>query len=388
MYKVLTSESVTEGHPDKVCDQISDAILDAHLEQDPFSRVACESFITNGALFIGGEITSNAKVDVKEVAKNTIKKIGYTDEESGFNPDKAIIMTNIIKQSEDIAMGVIKEKICAGDQGMVYGYATDETQNYMPYTIHTAHKLARRLAYVRKQGIIQGLYPDGKTQVSAVYDENGNVQKIDSIVIAAQHHRDIDLSKLRYEIIEKVIFEEIDKNLLKSDTKIHINATGFFAKGGPSADSGLTGRKIIVDTYGGIARHGGGAFSGKDPSKADRSAAYLARYIAKNVVAAGLSKKCEVEMSFVIGKEGAQTVYINTFGTERVSKECIEYAIKNTFDFTIDGAINNFNMRNPIYLELASYGHFGRMEERFAWERTDKVSKLKNQVKTYIQNYI
>ena len=295
--------------------------------------------------------------------------------------DNAEIVVNITKQSEDIAVGVIKDKINAGDQGMVYGFACDETLNYMPFTIDTAHKLAKRLEEVRKENIIKKLYPDGKTQVSAVYDKFGNVKSIDSVVIAAQHHKDVDIGKLRCEIIEKVIFEVVDKKLLSPLTKLHINTTGVFSKGGPAADTGLTGRKIIVDTYGGIARHGGGAFSGKDASKADRTASYLARYIAKNVVAANLAKRCEVEMSFIIGKEAAQTIYINTFRTNLVSEEVIADAVMNTFDLTIDNTINEFNLRSPIYEELSSYGHFGRNPDKFLWERTDKVNILRAKCK-------
>ena len=381
MVKILTSESVTEGHPDKVCDRISDAILDAHLKEDKYSRVACECLIANNALYIGGEITSKARVDIADVARKTIKKIGYIDNSSGFDVDNADIVVNITKQSEDIAVGVIKDKINAGDQGMVYGFACDETLIYMPFTIDTAHKLAKRLEMVRKENIIKKLYPDGKTQVSAVYDKFGNVKSIDSVVIAAQHHKDADIGKLRCEIIEKVIFEVIDKKLLSPLTKLHINTTGVFSKGGPAADTGLTGRKIIVDTYGGIARHGGGAFSGKDASKADRTASYLARYIAKNVVAANLAKRCEVEMSFIIGKEAAQTIYINTFRTNLVSEEVIADAVMNTFDLTIDNTINEFNLRSPIYEELSSYGHFGRNPDKFLWERTDKVNILRAKCK-------
>lgn len=374
MKKILTSESVTEGHPDKICDQISDAILDAHLGQDANSRVACECFITKDALFIGGEITSNAKVDIKRIAKQTIKKIGYTNAESGFDVENASIIVNLNTQSKDIAMGVNREKICAGDQGMVYGYACDETKEKMPFTISLAHHLAKRLAKVRKEGIIQGLYPDGKTQVSAVYDNEGNVESIDNIVIAAQHFKDIDIADLRMQIIDKVILKEVDISLLRPTTKIHINATGMFSKGGPMADSGLTGRKIIVDTYGGIARHGGGAFSGKDPSKSDRSAAYLGRYIAKNIIASKLAKKCEVEMAFVIGKTEPQTIYINTFGTNQIPEEEIVKAVKKSFPLSIDGAIKELELRKPIYQKLAAYGHFGR--EGYAWEEINRVPLL------------
>lgn len=374
---ILTSESVTEGHPDKVCDQISDAILDAYLAQDSNARVAVECLIGKGFLAISGEITSSAIVDIKEVAKETIKEIGYISEESGFNLQQATIITNISKQSPDIAVGVNREKICAGDQGMVYGYACDETEGYTPLSIFLAHKLTKRLAEVRKNGTLPYLYPDGKSQVSIIYDEYGVIQGIDSIVIAAQHRAGIDVGQLRSDIIQYVILPTIDKSLLKSETKIHINATGIFVVGGPNADCGLTGRKIIVDTYGSIGRHGGGAYSGKDPSKSDRSGSYMARYIAKNIVAAHLTKRCEVSLSYIIGKEEPNTIYVDTFGTEVVSKNIIETIIREVFDLSVDATIKNMELQRPIYKKSAAYGHFGRTDIDFPWEKLNKVKEIK-----------
>ncbi len=382
---ILTSESVTEGHPDKVCDQISDAILDAYLAQDSNARVAVECLIGKGLLVISGEITSTAEVNIKEIARDTIKKIGYINEESGFNLQQATIITNISKQSPDIARGVNREKICAGDQGMVYGYACDETTGYIPLTISIAHKLTKRLADVRKTGILPYLYPDGKSQVSIVYDENGENQGIDSIVIATQHNQNIDVGQLRADIIKYVIFPIVDKELLKTDTKIHINATGNFVIGGPNADCGLTGRKIIVDTYGSIGKHGGGAYSGKDPSKSDRSGSYMARYIAKNIVAAHLAKRCEVSLSYIIGKEEPNTIYVNTFGTEVVSKHIIEDIIKDVFDLSIDATIKNMKLQRPIYKQSAAYGHFGRDDIEFPWEKLDKVEDIKESLIRHVR---
>lgn len=376
MYEyLLTSESVTEGHPDKVCDQISDAILDEYLRRDKDSRVAVECMISNNLLVIAGEVTSKAKFNIENLAREVIKDIGYTDFESGFDVEKSIIITNIDEQSKDIAMGVNRDRICAGDQGLVYGYATDETKSFMPLGIDLSHKLAKRLSEVRKKNIIEGLYPDGKTQVSVLYDRYNKPVSINSIVVAVQHKKDKDISELRCEIIQKVIFNIIDKKLFTPETKININTTGRFNIGGPIADVGLTGRKIIVDTYGGVGRHGGGAFSGKDYSKADRCAAYMARYMAKNIVAAGLANRCEVQLSYVIGKEEAQSVYINTFGTEKVDLDLIRKSAAEVFDTRIDSIIYELNLKMPIYRKTATYGHFGNDE--FNWEKLDKVEKLK-----------
>lgn len=374
---IITSESVTEGHPDKLCDQISDSILDAYLDLDGNSRVAVETMISNKLLIIAGEITSNVKVDIEEIAKETIKEIGYINDEDGYNFDKSIVITNIVEQSSDISRGVNKKEICAGDQGIVFGYACNETKNYMPYPIEMANRLARRLAYVRKNNIVTGLKPDGKTQVSVIY-ENGKVVGIDSIVIAAQHQK--NALNLKENIMNKVILNEIDNNLISDSTKIYINYTGNFVKGGPSADSGLTGRKLIVDTYGGIGRHGGGAFSGKDPSKADRSGAYMARYVAKNIVAAGLADKCEVGLSFVIGKKEANSIEINTFGTEKYDMSKIYDLVINTFNFSIDYIIKKFKLQRPIYKNLAAYGHFGRDDDIYLWEKTDCAIYLKKRI--------
>lgn len=374
---ILTSESVTEGHPDKVCDQISDAILDAYLEQDENARVAVECLIGKKLLVISGEITSTGNVDIKQIAKNTLSEIGYTTDESGFDLENADILVNIGKQSPDIAMGVNRKKICAGDQGMVYGYACNENIEFIPTTIYLSHKLTQRLAEVRKKGIMPYLYPDGKSQVSIIYNENGEIEGIDSIVIAAQHSKDIDIGQLRTDIINNVIFPVIDIKYLKKNTKIHINSTGLFVIGGPNGDCGLTGRKIIVDTYGGIGHHGGGAFSGKDPSKTDRSGSYMARYIAKNIVAANLAKCCEIGFSYVIGTEKSNTIYINTFGTEIVNKEIIEKVIRDVFDLSVDSIIKNLRLQRPIYKNVASYGHFGREDLDLPWEKLDKVKAIK-----------
>lgn len=374
---IITSESVTEGHPDKVCDLISDSILDEYLKQDSNSRVAVENMISNNLLVIAGEVTSSAKVDVEKVALNTIKEIGYSTNESGFDVEKAIIITNINEQSKDIAMGVNREKICAGDQGLVYGYATNESKSYLPLAAELSHALAKRLSKVRKECIVKGLYPDGKSQVSLVY-ENGIPSYVKSVVLAAHHKESKDIATLRYELIKEVIMKVIDSSLIRKDTSIHINATGKFAIGGPMADVGLTGRKIIVDTYGGFGRHGGGAYSGKDPSKADRSASYMSRYVAKNLVAADLCDKCEVQLAYVIGKENPESIYIDTFGTEKYDLEKIYDVTKKVFDLSIDGIIKNLRLQRPIYKKTAAYGHFGRNEDEFTWEKTDKKYEIKN----------
>ncbi|MGF0095763.1 methionine adenosyltransferase [Peptoniphilus sp. SGI.035] len=377
---IVTSESVTEGHPDKVCDLVSDSILDEYLRGDFNSRVAVESMISNNLLVLAGEVTSKAKVNVEKVAINTIREIGYSTDESGFDVDKAIVLTNIDEQSKDIARGVNREKICAGDQGLVYGYATNESKSYLPLSSELSHRLSKRLSEVRKKNIIAGLYPDGKSQVSLVY-ENNMPSYVKSVVLAAHHRESKDITALRYELIKEVILKEIDSSLLRKDTVIHINATGRFTIGGPKADVGLTGRKIIVDTYGGVGRHGGGAYSGKDPSKADRSASYMARYVAKNIVAAGLCDRCEVQLAYVIGKENPESVYINTFGTEKISLDKIYKIANEVFDLSIDAIIRNLKLQRPIYKNTAAYGHFGRDESDFTWEKTDKKNEIKNLIK-------
>lgn len=371
---LLTSESVTEGHPDKVCDQISDAILDEYLKKDSDSRVAVETMISNNLLVIAGEVTSKSKVNIEEIAKQVLKEIGYTDDNSGFNVDKCTIITNIDEQSKDISQGVNKERICAGDQGLVYGYAVDESSNYMPMGIELAHNLVKRLAFVRKENIVEGLYPDGKSQVSIEYSEDKKIKSVKSIVIAAQHHDYIDLNRLKKKIVDEVILKEIDKKYITDETKIYINATGKFYIGGPKADVGLTGRKIIVDTYGGAGKHGGGAFSGKDYSKADRCAAYMARYIAKNIVASGLARECEIQLAYVIGREEAQSMNINTFGTENIDLENLYLGVRQIFDTNINSIIEHLDLKRAIYRDTACYGHFGR---NFSWERLDKVELLK-----------
>ncbi|WP_243343525.1 methionine adenosyltransferase [Anaerococcus sp. AGMB09787] len=371
---VITSESVTQGHPDKICDQISDAILDEYLKFDKNARVAVETMISNKLLVIAGEVSSKIKIDVEEIAKEVLEDIGYNTIDIGFDFNKSIVISNIVEQSHDISIGVNKEKICSGDQGIVYGYACNETKNYMPYSIDLANRLVKRLDYVRKNYIIEGLNPDGKSQVSIHYRDE-NIISIDSIVIAAQHK--INVSNIKNKIIEEVIMKEIDNRYLNHETKIYVNNTGKFVKGGPAADCGLTGRKIIVDTYGSVCKHGGGAFSGKDPSKADRSGAYMARYIAKNIVASRIADRCEVGLSFVIGKEKVDSIYLNCFGSEKVSIEKINSMIPLVFNLSINSIINNFNMRRPIYRDLSTYGHFGRSEKEYLWERLDKIEIIR-----------
>jgi len=379
---IFTSESVTEGHPDKMADQISDAILDAMLAQDLHSRVACETLITTGLTVVAGEITSNATVDISGVVRSKIAEIGYTDSAMGYDAHTCGVLVAIDKQSPDIAMGVdsgeSKEQ-GAGDQGLMFGYATDETPELMPSPIIYAHKLAKRLSEVRREGILPYLRPDGKSQVTVRYENNIPVA-IDAIVVSSQHSDDVD-SKTIYEgILEEVIKPCIDAQLLTKDTKIHVNPTGRFVTGGPLGDAGLTGRKIIVDTYGGWARHGGGAFSGKDPSKVDRSAAYMARYVAKNIVAAGLAKECEVQLAYAIGVTQPVSVMVETFGTSTVPEEKISSAIKEVFDLSPSGIIQCLELLKPIYQQTAAYGHFGRTGDAFTWERTDRVSDLQKAV--------
>ena len=389
MGKILfTSESVTEGHPDKICDQISDAVLDAMLEQDPMSRVACETAITTGLVLVMGEVTSHAQVDIQKIVRDTICQIGYDDSSKGFDGSLCGVMVALDKQSADIAMGVDKaleaklsdeqiDAIGAGDQGMMFGYATNETDEYMPYPIHLAHKLSRQLAKVRKDGTLPYLRPDGKSQVTVEYDAEGRPLRLDAVVVSNQHSEDISWDQIKEDIRKHVIDVVLPAELIDSDTKIYINPTGRFVIGGPNGDSGLTGRKIIVDTYGGWARHGGGAFSGKDPTKVDRSAAYAARYVAKNVVAAGLCDRAEVQLSYAIGVAQPTSVRIDTFGTGKLPEEKLVDIINDTFDLRPAGIIQMLGLRRPIYNQTAAYGHFGRNDLDLPWEKLDKVEELK-----------
>ncbi|MFR0864980.1 MAG: methionine adenosyltransferase [Eubacterium sp.] len=389
MSKILfTSESVTEGHPDKICDQISDAILDALLAQDPMSRVACETAITTGLVLVMGEVTTTAQVDLQNIIRNTIREIGYDASEKGFDANTCGVMVALDKQSTDIAMGVDKaleakltdsqiEAIGAGDQGMMFGYATNETDEYMPYPIHLAHRLSRQLSKVRKDGTLPYLRPDGKSQVTVEYDESGNPSRIDAVVISSQHSEDVSWDQIKKDIREKVIDPILPAELLDDDTKYYINPTGRFVIGGPNGDSGLTGRKIIVDTYGGWARHGGGAFSGKDCTKVDRSAAYAARYVAKNLVAAGLCDKAEIQLSYAIGVASPTSIRIDTFGTGKLSEDKLVDIIRENFDLRPAGIIQMLDLRRPIYKATAAYGHFGRNDLDLPWEKLDKVDLLK-----------
>jgi S-adenosylmethionine synthetase len=378
MKQYFTSESVTEGHPDKICDQISDAILDELLRQDPDSRVAIECATTTGLVVVMGEVTTKGYADVQRIARDTLKRIGYTDPEYGIDCEDAGVLVSIHGQSPDIAQGVNSsdnKEQGAGDQGLMFGYASDETPELMPLPIILAHKLAMKLAEVRKKGIIKHLGPDGKTQVTIEY-ENDTPKRIDTIVIAQQHKEDISEQELKKEILEHVV-KPVCGKMMDSSTKIHINATGKFVIGGPEGDSGVTGRKIIVDTYGGMGRHGGGAFSGKDPSKVDRSAAYAARHVAKNVVAAGLAKRCEVQLSYAIGVAKPLNIHVNTFGTGSISDEKIANRIQEVFDLRPKAIIERLKLKRPIYSKTATYGHFGRDDPDFTWEKTDYVEALK-----------
>ncbi|MBH1941896.1 methionine adenosyltransferase [Mobilitalea sibirica] len=393
--RLFTSESVTEGHPDKICDQISDAVLDALLEQDPMSRVACETAITTGLVLVMGEITTEGYVDIQKIARDTIREIGYDKSEYGFDANTCGVIVALDEQSRDIAMGVdqsleVKEHttddeamsaIGAGDQGMMFGYATNETQEYMPYPISLAHKLTQQLTLVRKNGTLKYLRPDGKSQVTVEYDDNGNPIHLNAVVLSTQHNEEISIDQLRKDIKKYVLDEVLPKELVDEKTKFYINPTGRFVIGGPNGDSGLTGRKIIVDTYGGYARHGGGAFSGKDCTKVDRSASYAARYVAKNLVAAGLADRCEIQLSYAIGVAEPTSVMIDTFGTGRLSDEELVTIVRKYFDLRPAGIIKMLDLRKPIYKKTAAYGHFGRNDLDLPWERLDKVNDLKAYVK-------
>ena len=386
--RLFTSESVTEGHPDKMCDQISDAILDALLEQDPMSRVACETCVTTGIVMVMGEVSTSAYVDIQKVVRDTVREIGYDRAKYGFDCDTCGVLVAIDEQSEDIALGVDKAleakkegtdslNTGAGDQGMMFGYASNETESYMPYPIHLAHKLSKKLSELRKDKTLPYLRPDGKTQVSVEYDKEGIPVRIDAIVVSTQHEEGVAQEQIHNDIREKLIDEIVPPNMLDENSKIYINPTGRFVIGGPHGDSGLTGRKIIVDTYGGYARHGGGAFSGKDCTKVDRSAAYAARYVAKNIVAAGLADKCEIQLSYAIGVANPTSVAVDSFDTGKLSDQKLCRIVREHFDLRPDGIIKMLDLRRPIYKQTASYGHFGRDDLDLPWERLDKVEELK-----------
>ena len=391
----FTSESVTEGHPDKICDQISDAVLDALYEQDPYSRVACETLTNTGFVVVMGEVTTKANVDIPKIVRDTVVEIGYDSSEKGFDGNTCAVMVALDKQSTDIAMGVDKaleakngedddaaiEAIGAGDQGMMFGYATNETEEYMPYSANLAQKLAKQLTKVRKDGTLSYLRPDGKTQVTVEYDKENKPVRLDAIVVSSQHSPEVSQEKIHDDIKKYVIDAIVDPSMIDDDTKIYINPTGRFVIGGPAGDSGLTGRKIIVDTYGGVARHGGGAFSGKDCTKVDRSAAYAARYVAKNIVAAGLADRIEIQLSYAIGVARPTSIHVDTFGTGKLQDEEIAEIIGENFDLRPAGIIKMLDLRRPIYKQTAAYGHFGRLDLDLPWEKLDKAESLKKYLK-------
>ena len=393
--RLFTSESVTEGHPDKICDQISDAVLDALYEQDPYSRVACETLTNTGFVVVMGEVTTKANVDIPKIVRDTVVEIGYDSSEKGFDGNTCAVMVALDKQSTDIAMGVDKaleaktgkdddaaiEAIGAGDQGMMFGYATNETEEYMPYSANLAQKLAKQLTKVRKDGTLPYLRPDGKTQVTVEYDKENKPVRLDAIVVSSQHAPEVSQEQIHDDIKKYVIDAIVDPSMIDDDTKIYINPTGRFVIGGPNGDSGLTGRKIIVDTYGGVARHGGGAFSGKDCTKVDRSAAYAARYVAKNVVAAGLADRIEIQLSYAIGVARPTSIHVDTFGTGKLQDEEIAEIIEENFDLRPAGIIRMLDLRRPIYKQTAAYGHFGRLDLDLPWEKLDKAESLKKYLK-------
>lgn len=384
---LFTSESVTEGHPDKICDQISDSVLDAILEKDPNARVACETVVTTGTIMIMGEITTNCYVDIPKIARRTVSEIGYNRAKYGFDCETCSVITSIDEQSPDIAMGVDSSLEArsgetaldtgAGDQGMMFGYACNETKELMPLPISLAHQMAKKLAEIRKTGVVDYLRPDGKTQVTMEYNEKHQPVRIDTVVLSTQHSEDVSLEQIRADMIKYVIMPILPKNLVTDEVKIYVNPTGRFVIGGPQGDTGLTGRKIIVDTYGGMSKHGGGAFSGKDPTKVDRSAAYAARHVAKNIVAAGIATRCEVGLAYAIGVAHPVSIFIDTFGTGKISNDILTKKVHEIFDLRPSAIIKNLDLRKPIYRKLAAYGHMGREDLNVSWEKTDKVDELK-----------